>query len=124
MNAVRSPRSPSAGVPPRGDTSPPLLTDGPDLGLERDAELPVHALAREVHERLYVGGRGASAVHDEIGVLGGHLRPVDPLALEPDLLDQAARLLSRRVPPHTPDGGQRQRLRGLLVLEPVLDLFL
>src|SRR2546422_4451828 len=59
-----------------------LFAEDPDLGLERDPELVLHAVAREVHERQDVGRGRAASVHDEVRVLGGDLRAVDPLALE------------------------------------------
>src|SRR3989442_12767475 len=76
---VRSPRSASAPAPPRGDSSP-LLTEDADLGLERDAEVAVDALARELPEGEDVRGAGAAAGDDEGGVAGRDLGAADALA--------------------------------------------
>ena len=90
-DAERSPRSARAARRrPRRDELGSTHRD-PDLGLERDAEVRLHALARHLHQGQDVGGRRAAAVDDEVGVLGRDLGAVDPLALEPDLLDRAAR---------------------------------
>ena len=106
-SAERSPRSAStdARCLRRAETARHLLADDPDLVLERDREVRLHALARQVHEGQDVGGGGAAAVDDEVGVLGGDLRAVDALALEPDLLDQPRRDVAR------PGSSRRSRPR-------------
>src|SRR5262245_18541196 len=120
-NAERSPKSTTACPRVRGESNP-LFTDHPDLLLQRDAELRVHALARHVHQREDLGGARPAAVHDEVRVLGGDLGPVVPLALEPHTLDQLRRLRAGRVLPHAADGGERERLRLLLRAQALLDL--
>src|SRR5882762_1858828 len=122
-SGVRPKRSASAPAPPRGE-SRPLLTEDADLGLERDPEVAVDALARELHEVQDVGGAGGAAVDDEVGVLGGDLRAIDALAAQPGLLDEPRGQVAGRIFPDEAGGGQRQRLRGLLLLEPCADLFL
>src|SRR6266542_6991675 len=139
MNAVRSPWSwikvggserrssptPPTALPVRrsvNDAYSPSLADDADLGVERDAEVGVHALPGEIHESQDVAGGRASPIDDEIGVLGRDLGAVDPLALETDLLDEAPGDLAGGVLPHTAGRGQRQRLGGLLPLEPLLDV--
>src|SRR6266566_226289 len=119
---VRSPRSAGA-APPRGE-SRPLLTEDADLGLERDPEVAVDALARELHEAQDVGRAGAAAIDDEVGVLGRDLRAVDPLAAQAGLLDEPRGQVARGILPDEAGRGERQRLRGLLLLEPRPDLFL
>src|SRR5207237_1383393 len=81
------PTSAIAGGRPRGEMRP-LFTEDPDLRLQVDVELRVHALAGDLHQREHVGGHGAAAIDDEVGVLGRDLGAVDALALEPGLLDQ------------------------------------
>src|SRR6266850_2077945 len=122
-SGVRPKRSASAPAPPRGE-SRPLLTEDADLGLERDPEVAVDALARELHEAQDVGGAGGAAVDDEVGVLGRDLRAVDALAAQPGLLDEPRGQLAGWIFPDEAGGGQRQRLRGLLLLEPCPDLLL
>src|SRR6266403_1961966 len=122
-SGVRPKRSASAPAPPRGE-SRPLLTEDADLGLERDPEVAVDALARELHEVQDVGGAGGAAVDDEVGVLGGDLRAIDALAAQPGLLDEPRGQVAGGIFPDEAGGGQRQRLRGLLLLEPCADLFL
>src|SRR5262249_25861439 len=107
------PRSASAGGRLRGEISP-LFTEDPDLRVQRDVELRLHALAGDLHQCQHVGRHGAAAVDDEVGVLGRDLRPVDALALEAGLLDQPGGLLAGRVLPDEAGRGQRQRLAGLL----------
>src|SRR5439155_445599 len=101
-----------------------LFAEDPDLGLERDPELVLHAVAREVHERQDVGRGRAASVHDKVRVLGGDLRAVDPLALEPALLDQPAGHVGRRILPDAPRRREGERLRGLLLLQADLDVLL
>src|SRR5256886_4836100 len=122
-SGVRPKRSASAPAPPRGE-SRPLLTEDADLGLERDPEVAVDALARELHEVQDVGGAGGAAIDDEVGVLGRDLRAVDPLAAQAGLLDEPRGQVARGILPDEAGRGQRQRLRGLLLLEPRPDLFL
>src|SRR5437879_1295610 len=122
-SGVRPKRSASAPAPPRGE-SRPLLTEDADRGLERDSEVAVNALARELHEVQDVGGAGGAAVDDEVGVLGGDLRAIDALAAQPGLLDEPRGQVAGGIFPDEAGGGQRQRLRGLLLLEPCPDLFL
>src|SRR5436190_3570581 len=119
---VRSPRSAGAAAP-RGE-SRALLTEDADLGLEGDPEVAVDALARELHETQDVGGAGGAAVDDEVGVLGRDLRAIDALATQPGLLDEPRGQLAGGIFPDEAGGGQRQRLRGLLLLEPCPDLLL
>src|SRR5438270_445200 len=107
----------------RGE-SRPLLTEDADLGLEGDPEVAVDALARELHETQDVGGAGGAAVDDEVGVLGRDLRAIDALAAQPGLLDEPRGQLAGGIFPDEAGGGQRQRLRGLLLLEPCPDLLL
>src|SRR5213593_4082 len=121
-SGVRRPSSASAPAP-RGE-SRLLLTEDADLGLERDPEVAVDALARELHQAQDVGGAGGAAVDDEVGVLGRDLGAVDALAPQAGLLDQARGQLARGILPDEARGGQRQRLRGLLLLEPRTDLLL
>src|SRR6058998_373140 len=123
MSAERSPTSPSHDGCPRGDSSP-LLTDDPDLVLQHDPVVRLDALPGELHQGLDVGGRGPTAIDDEVGVLGRDLGAVEALALEADLLDHSRRGLARRVLPDASGRGQRQRLARLLLLEPLLDVFL
>src|SRR5436853_87727 len=122
-SGVRPRRSASAPAPPRGE-SRPLLTEDADLGLEGDPEMAVDALARELHEAQDVGGAGGAAVDDEVGVLGRDLRAIDALATQPGLLDEPRGQLAGGIFPDEAGGGQRQRLRGLLLLEPCPDLLL
>src|SRR5256886_8859270 len=122
-SGVRPKRSASAPAPPRGE-SRPLLTEDADLGLEGDPEVAVDALARELHEAQDVGGAGGAAVDDEVGVLGRDLRAIDALATQPGLLDEPRGQLAGGIFPDEAGGGQRQRLRGLLLLEPCPDLLL
>src|SRR6267142_1235084 len=122
-SGVRPKRSASAPAPPRGE-SRPLLTEDADLGLERDPEVAEDALARELHEVQDVGSAGGAAVDDEVGVLGGDLRAIDALAAQPGLLDEPRGQVAGRIFPDEAGGGQRQRLRGLLLLEPCADLLL
>src|SRR5436190_58087 len=82
------------------------------------------ALPREVHQRHDVARRRAAPVHDEVGVLGGDLRAVDPLALEPALLDEPGRDLALRVLPNAAGRRERERLGRLLLLQAYLDVFL
>src|SRR2546422_1556288 len=117
--------------PPRSTLFPyttlfrsPLLTEDADLGLERDPEVAVDALARELHEAQDVGRAGAAAIDDEVGVLGRDLRAVDPLAAQAGLLDEPRGQVARGILPDEARRGERQRLRGLLLLEPRPDLFL
>src|SRR2546422_1031836 len=117
--------------PPRSTLFPyttlfrsPLLTEDADLGLERDPEVAVDALARELHEAQDVGRAGAAAIDDEVGVLGRNLRAVDPLAAQAGLLDEPRGQVARGILPDEARRGERQRLRGLLLLEPRPDLFL
>src|SRR5437899_5470492 len=117
------PTSASAGGRPRGEIRP-LFTEDPDLALERDVEVRLHALARDLHQRQHVGGHGPAAVDDEVGVLGRDLRPVDALALEPGLLDELGGDLAGRVLPDEAGRGQGQRLAGLLALQPLLHVAL
>src|SRR6185295_7551351 len=63
----RSPRSRRSRTPARGERS--LLTDDPDLRFERDSEMALHALAREVEQAEDVGGRRAAAIDDVVGLL-------------------------------------------------------
>src|SRR5881397_1748396 len=121
-SGVRRPSSASAPAP-RGE-SRLLFTEDADLGLERDPEVAVDALARELHQAQDVGGAGGAAVDDEVGVLGRDLGAVDALAPQAGLLDQARGQLARGILPDEARGGQRQRLRGLLLLEPRADLLL
>src|SRR5438309_1018724 len=72
-SGVRPKRSASAPAPPRGE-SRPLLTEDADLGLERDSEVAVNALARELHEVQDVGGAGGAAVE----VVNGAHEIADP----------------------------------------------
>src|SRR3989449_5469936 len=123
MSAERSPTSPSDDGCPRGDSSP-LLTDDPDLVFQHDPVVRLDALPGELHQGLDVGGRGPTAIDDEVGVLGRDLGAVEALALEADLLDHSRRGLARRVLPDASGRGQRQRLARLLLLEPLLDVFL
>src|SRR5437667_165332 len=123
MSAERSPTSPGHDGCPRGDSSP-LLTDDPDLVLQHDPVVRLDALPGELHQGLDVGGRGPTAIDDEVGVLGRDLGAVEALALEADLLDHSRRGLARRVLPDASGRGQRQRLARLLLLEPLLDVFL
>src|SRR5256714_7736431 len=122
-SGVRPKRSASAPAPPRGE-SRPLLTEDADLGLERDPEVAVDPLARELHQAQDVGGARTATVHDEVGVLGRDLGAVDPLAAQAGLLDQPRGQITRRVLPDEPRGGERQRLRRLLLLQPRADLLL
>src|SRR5688572_404467 len=124
--ATRGERSPRSWAAARalGEMSPTLLTEDPDLRLQRDAELCLHALACHLHEGHDVGGGGAAAVDDEVGVLGRDLGAVETLALEAHLLHEPGGDLVARVLPHAPGRRERERLRGLLVLEPLLDVFL
>src|SRR5437899_1958077 len=121
-SGVRSPRSAGA-APPRGE-SRPLLTEDADLGLERDPEVAVDALVRELHEAQDVRRAGAATIDDEVGVLGRDLRAVDPLAAQAGLLDEPRGQVARGILPDEAGRGERQRLRGLLLLEPRPDLFL
>src|SRR5262245_39034707 len=93
MSRRREARSGAPGRTPRGDRADRLMSsDLPerlDLGLERDPELVLDALARHLHQRLDVGRRGAAAIDDEVGVLGRDLGAVVALALEAHLLDEA-----------------------------------
>src|SRR2546426_9658123 len=82
------------------------------------------SVAREVHERQDVGRGRAASVHDEVRVLGGDLRAVDPLALEPALLDQPPGHVGRRILPDAPRRREGERLRGLLLLQADLDVLL
>src|SRR5882672_9006416 len=128
--AQRAPTSVAAtpaSTPPRTTArgeSRPLLTEDADLGLERDPEVAVDALARELHEAQDVGSAGGAAVDDEVGVLGGDLRAIDALAAQPGLLDEPRGQVAGGIFPDEAGGGQRQRLRGLLLLEPCADLLL
>src|SRR5260370_31634954 len=115
-SGVRPKRSASAPAPPRGE-SRPLLTEDADLGLECDPEVAVDALARELHEAQDVGGAGAAAVDDEVGVLGRDLRAIDALATQPGLLDEPPGQLAGGVFPDQGARAQRQRLRCLLLPE-------
>src|SRR5437867_4206951 len=123
MSAERSPTSPGHDGCPRGDSSP-LRTDDLDLVLQHDPVVRLDALPGELHQGLDVGGRGPTAIDDEVGVLGRDLGAVEALALEADLLDHSRRGLARRVLPDASGRGQRQRLARLLLLEPLLDVFL
>src|SRR5207247_11109839 len=71
-----------------------------------------------------VAAGGVSPIDEEVGVLGRDLGAVDPLALETDVFDEAPGGLPGGVLPDTARGGQRQRLGGLLPLEPLLDVLL
>src|SRR2546430_17732913 len=84
----------------------------------------LQAAALEVHERKDVGRDRAASVHDEVRVLGGDLRAVDPLALEPALLDQPPGHVARRILPDAPGRREGKRLRGLLLLQADLDVLL
>src|SRR6266566_6291083 len=108
---VRSPRSAGA-APPRGE-SRPLLTEDADLGLERDPEVAVDALARELHEAQDVGRAGAAAIDDEVGVLGRDLRAVDPLAAQAGLLDEPRGQVARGILPDEAGRGLRQVERAV-----------
>src|SRR5438874_4578421 len=125
-NVERSPRSRSVAGRALGETRPLgiLFPDAPDLGLERQAEVGLHALPREIHQRHDVARRRAAPVHDEVGVLGRDLRAVDPLALEPALLDEPGRDLALRVLPDAAGRRERERLGRLLLLQAYLDVFL
>src|SRR5262245_17821306 len=128
ISRPREARSSKASIAARGDSAerlmPSDLPQGLDLGLERDAELRLDALARHVHQRLDVGGGGSAPVDDEVGVLGGDLGAVVALALESHLLDEAPRRVPGRVLPHAARGGQSEGLVHLLFLEPLLDVLL
>src|SRR6266511_2463033 len=125
-NAERSPRSARTEARLLGELRPLgiLLSDDPDLVLEHDREVAVDTLSRQVHEGQDVRGGPATPVHDEVRVLGGDLGAVDPFALEAALLDHPRGDVARRVLPHAPGGGERQRLGGLLDLEPLLHFLL
>src|SRR5947207_10067355 len=125
-NVERSPRSRSVAGRALGETRPLgiLFPDAPDLGLERQAEVGLHALPREIHQRHDVARRRAAPVHDEVRVLGGDLRAVDPLALEPALLDQPVGEVAGRILPDAPGRREGERLRGLLVLQADLGVLL
>src|SRR2546422_6720652 len=116
--------------PPRSTLFPyttlfrsPLLTEDADLGLERDPEVAVDALARELHEAQDVGRAGAAAIDDEVGVLGRDLRAVDPLAAQAGLLDEPRGQVARGILPDEAGRGERQRLRGLFCLSRALISF-
>src|SRR2546430_817401 len=99
------PTSAIAGGRPRGEMRP-LFTEDPDLRLQVDVELRVHALAGDLHQREHVGGHGAAAIDDEVGVLGRDLGAVDALALEPGLLDQLRGQVGARVLPDEAGRGE------------------
>src|SRR5262245_3596938 len=122
-SGVRSPRSASEAAP-RGESSPRLLTEDADLGLERDPEMAVDALARELHEAQDVGGSRAAAIDDEVAVLGRDLGAVDALAAQPRLFDQSRGEIARGVLPDEARRCERQRLSRLLLLETRADFFL
>src|SRR5262245_61032162 len=122
-SGVRSPRSASEAAP-RGESRPRLLTEDADLGLERDPEMAVDALARDLHEAQDVSGPGAAAIDDEVAVLGRDLGAVDALSAQPRLFDEPRGQIARGVLPDEARGRERQRLGRLLLLEARADFFL
>src|SRR5262249_4383568 len=116
-----SPRSVSGEGARRGVRSP-LFTDDPDLGLESNTKIRPHALASDFEQAQDVGRAGSAPVYDEVRVLGGDLRAVEPLASKPRLLDQARRDIVRRIFPDAARGGEGQGLRRLLALEALLEV--
>src|SRR5207244_3923997 len=65
---------------------------------------------------------GASSIHDEVGALRRDLNGLDALAAESRPRDElGCRLAAVRIPPDVAERSQRQRLTGLLELEPLVD---
>ena len=76
-------------------------------------------------EPAHVGGRALLVVDDEVGVLLGHDRAADPVALEAGVLDEPAGRVAVRVAEDAPGRRQPERLVGLApaadVVEALLD---
>ena len=78
-----------------------------------------------VGQAAHVGGRALLVVDDEVGVLLGHDRAADPVALEASLVDEPAGRVAVRVAEHAAGRRQAERLVGLApaadVVEALLD---
>ena len=80
-------------------------------GSRRDAARRVHAQLRLAHQRAHVRRAGAPRVGDEVRVHRRDLRAPHAMALEPDRLDQAARVVAGRVLEDRAAGRHGERLR-------------
>ena len=68
------------------------------------------------------GSGGFIGVDDEVGMLGRHLGTTDPFSLQATRLDQARRVITRRVAKHRTGIGQVKRLCSGTALQPNLAL--
>src|SRR5262245_52655285 len=84
----------------------------------------VHAIAGELEQAEHVRGRRAAAVDDEVRLLGRNLGAADTLAAHARFLEQALGGIAGRVLEAWSRRSQRERLRGLLLLEALADVAL
>ena len=88
--------------------------------MEVDAERVIDRAVNAGEERADIEGLRAADVDNEVSVERGDFRPARAPALGPGGLDQAARLVTRRIAEARPGVGHGDGLGGLAADEPIL----